>query len=394
MRKEDGVSLSTRIAFVTDLHLDERQGVSDKALMALVEGVAIAKPHLILLGGDYCGHQVPHLSTPIERNWLCGLVCALADVAPVVAIRGNHDVRGDYDFLRSLRGRYAVQYEDAPRPVAVGDDAIVCLPWMDASAVSGDWHEGVRVAYRRALHQALDKGVRPIVLGHGALAGAEVRLGQPSVSTADPVLDPKEFCPERARVALWGHYHEGQRIEGAGCPAWYGGALFASQYGERLTRGWSLCDLGASPSLRLVQIPQRTRVMVVVSKGVVVEIEPDNFSGLVGGEVGPLREQLRRLPGALLKLRLVLEEGEDRGRAVTEARAALEGACEDVAVEVPVRLAVRSREGAQEVAAARTVREKVAAYFDRLEAPPEDDSREAALAVVGEIEREVLDAAQ
>ena len=73
---------SCRLMYVSDIHLRRKR--SGNLARQIVQAVRDARPHAILLGGDL-------LDEESELGNLCDLVGSLRDLAPVLAIGGNHD---------------------------------------------------------------------------------------------------------------------------------------------------------------------------------------------------------------------------------------------------------------------------------------------------------------
>ena len=73
-----------RLLYVSDIHL--RSGRSDMLSRQVVDAAARCWPDQVLLGGDL-------VDRPSELDRLTGLVRALSEVAPVLAVGGNHDRR-------------------------------------------------------------------------------------------------------------------------------------------------------------------------------------------------------------------------------------------------------------------------------------------------------------
>lgn len=71
-----------RLLYVSDIHL--RRGRSDRLGSQVVESVKQCRPDAVLLGGDL-------VDRPSELLKLRDLVAVLTQVAPVLAIGGNHD---------------------------------------------------------------------------------------------------------------------------------------------------------------------------------------------------------------------------------------------------------------------------------------------------------------
>jgi predicted MPP superfamily phosphohydrolase len=81
-----------RLMYVSDVHL--RPGRSDKLCRQVIESVNRCEPDVVLLGGDL-------LDGPSELSKLSELVAELCDVAPVLAVGGNHDNRIGIDRVRN-----------------------------------------------------------------------------------------------------------------------------------------------------------------------------------------------------------------------------------------------------------------------------------------------------
>jgi uncharacterized protein len=80
-----------RLLYVSDIHL--RNGRSDTLCGQVLDSVTRCNPDVVLLGGDL-------VDRPSELNKLSDLVGELREVAPVLAIGGNHDRQIGMDRVR------------------------------------------------------------------------------------------------------------------------------------------------------------------------------------------------------------------------------------------------------------------------------------------------------
>lgn len=71
-----------RLLYVSDIHL--RNGRSDTLCRQIVDAAAGSRPDAVLLGGDL-------VDRPSELSTLSALIRRLRELAPVLAIGGNHD---------------------------------------------------------------------------------------------------------------------------------------------------------------------------------------------------------------------------------------------------------------------------------------------------------------
>jgi predicted MPP superfamily phosphohydrolase len=73
---------SCRLLYISDIHL--RRGRSDLLSVQVVDAATRCRPQAVLLGGDLADR-------PSELDRLSALIAELDNVAPVLAVAGNHD---------------------------------------------------------------------------------------------------------------------------------------------------------------------------------------------------------------------------------------------------------------------------------------------------------------
>ena len=92
--REERLSLrhdACRLVYVSDIHL--RRGRSDRLCMQVIQSVHQIKPDAVLLGGDL-------VDVSSELGSLSDLVGKISEVAPVLAMGGNHDSYVGIDRVR------------------------------------------------------------------------------------------------------------------------------------------------------------------------------------------------------------------------------------------------------------------------------------------------------
>jgi predicted MPP superfamily phosphohydrolase len=85
--REESISTrgdACRLLYISDIHL--RRNRSDSLSLQVIESARSSRPDRVLLGGDL-------VDGPSELGKLSDLVGALGEIAPVLAIGGNHDGR-------------------------------------------------------------------------------------------------------------------------------------------------------------------------------------------------------------------------------------------------------------------------------------------------------------
>lgn len=115
-----------RIAFVSDIHN------SPDIMRQVVEHLQTARPDIILLGGDYVSADQRFMRT----RWFIDSLRALADIAPVFAILGNHDYEKLGQVERVLQTAEIPLLRNEARTWETPSGGSVCLVGL------GDWNEG------------------------------------------------------------------------------------------------------------------------------------------------------------------------------------------------------------------------------------------------------------
>ncbi len=207
---------------------------------------------LVLVAGDLFDSGTP---PPEAERVVYGTLLALAEVAPVVVVAGNHDsdrrlaalepvlarvgvvTRADF---RGGRERLVVEHHSRS-----GERArVACLPFLsqryvvralDVMALElGEAVQRYDDRVRRiveALTDDMDGSAVNVLVGHVMVAGGEPGGGERPVHLGEEyAVSPAAFGPQLSYVAL-GHLHRTQRIPGA-CPIWYAGAPLQLDFGE------------------------------------------------------------------------------------------------------------------------------------------------------------------
>ena len=230
--------------------------VVEAAREAAVDGVVIA--------GDLYDRALP----PVEAVRLASEALArLAEVAPVVAISGNHDSAARLGFGAELLARAGVHVRTDPLaagvPVPLGDGWVYAIPYLEPDLV----REAMGIEERShaaAMGAAMDR-IRADVAARGSgpvvvTAHAFVAGGMPSDSERDLAVGGAACVPAAAfdgadYVAL-GHLHGPQVV--AGGLGRYSGSPLAFSFSEAgQTKSVAVVDVtaGALPLVELLPTP-------------------------------------------------------------------------------------------------------------------------------------------
>lgn len=184
-------------------------------------------------------------STIADRNELAPRLIRMADAAPVVGCRGNHDAAGDLEIFQALATRWPVFFVERPAVVPVQTPQglvlyVFALPWPEEGglAAAGVAPGDVAAAAREALtHIFIDAGQQlatarqggalTAFIGHCTVVGAVSSNGQPQAGLGIEIdaehLAHLGDCPQ-----IVNHIHKGQRVGSAIYP----GSICRLDYGE------------------------------------------------------------------------------------------------------------------------------------------------------------------
>lgn len=335
------------------------------------------RPDAILLGGDW--HDAG--SRPEERVESAELLLALAAVAPIAGVYGNHDVPHDLDVYNDLArpGTHPIRFFYEPAIWRCGDVAVAMLPWLrDAPAL-----DTLRLtpAERRAAEQAALRA-RLTALGDALEAtGAATRLcvahcmlreanpakGQPERRGRDFDLGLDDLALVRAHAYLLGHVHASQSWaidtvlptgERISAPVFYPGSTTRRTYGEIERKRISLVHCaGPHVEIEYVELP--------VTPMVLVEARWAETSPGVWGWAGGVDELVADAAGADVRFTysVPVEQREAAARAKSALASALYAAgAERVSPEE--RLLVETRARAPEIARTPSIEGKLAIALD------------------------------
>ena len=355
-----------------DLHLEESRLEDQVTLLAgRYQEIERQSPDVIFLLGDFCGKTVPHRHTIRERVALVGIVSRLASIARVIAVRGNHDMKDDYCFLKHMEN--VTYVDERPLWVKTGEAMILCLPWADSSEFTGkeDYATAVMNRYKgAALKLQLDvvekeraAGRAVLVVGHGAFKGT----GPFELSPGEPVLDPAEllntFAPD---AAFFGHYHVHTEIYKN---SWSVGSPYLFDVSDAPPRGYIAWD-SSRGKCDFYAIQQSAWIKFEVAY-------EDIATQLACSSKDHLKVIVKGVPP-------------DRGIAVRSEITRMYGdKVKSLRIDIEMNLTQRERAGAEEVSKATTLWDKVQAVVDTMTDKPKQKSVERMKELLSEAEEKV-----
>lgn len=388
---------AVRVAHTGDLHLTSGPRFADttKALDFIERDGREAGVDLWLIGGDLTGvHDVPHVATIEEREYLADLFQRMAETAPVLVLYGNHDVASDIALYRRMKGPHPIEVAVRPGVYHMADTVICCLPFPfiagmvnlpigDDRTVRAE-NEAASDVVRGLLREWRDEyrlnlNAKPSILfGHLTVRGArtsgdEILAGQEVELTAEDV----DTFP--AHYVALSHIHLHQQVAEM---AWYAGSPTAQTFGETDEKGYVIADVCFEENPRVYRRLTPSRRMATVTATWAEVAGVWRWLGNAEDEIAGLPE------GAEVKLRIQLPEDAATSCPVAELVAQYEAAGFHVA-KPERRIVPKVRVRSEEIQAAVSNREKLEAYWLSLEHAPKPSQQERCLEKLVEIENEV-----
>lgn len=271
--------MAVRLLHTADWHLGRAfhgEGLLDAQAAFvdfLVETARSERVDAILVAGDLYDRALP----PVDAVRLAGeALTRLAEVAPVVAISGNHDSAARLGFGAELFARARVHLRTDParvgEPVALDGALVYAIPYLepdlvrDALVCDGRGHAVVLDAAMARVRADVARrgGDGPVVvMAHAFLAG-----GAPSESERDLAVGGAASVPPAvfagADYLALGHLHGPQRVGHAGR---YAGSPLAFSFSEAADHKSvalvTLAGAGVPADVALVPCPAPRRLATV-----------------------------------------------------------------------------------------------------------------------------------
>ena len=245
-----------KLLHTSDWHLGAKLGRHDRApdhlaaiggLLAVAES---ARPDLILHTGDLFDAARP----PYEALRMgVRALRRLSEIAPTLALSGNHDSSMLLDVIGDLAGAATPRrLRLATRPgvvtfpdVASAPVAVACVPFLAPSALvdfaaadqerfEGTYADGVKALNRRLLDEAHETaGARGFVLyaAHLHVQDAKPGKSERRITVGEDYATHVEGL-QRALYCAFGHIHDPQLLPGGTARGRYAGSLIPLDFGE------------------------------------------------------------------------------------------------------------------------------------------------------------------
>lgn len=386
-----------RIAVIADSHFDEHSRFEECIRLHswIEQDIAKRGVDLILHAGDVFERK----STPAERNAVATWLQSLARHAPVLIVRGNHDVVGDLQIFGELETKHPILVEEAAGVHELAGVAVAALAWPrkaellarlgDRGVEAGEQAAGDALrAVLRGLGQGLEGFDGPrVLLTHAMVRGSVTSTGQPLVG-CDMEIGLEDLALVGADFVALGHIHKGQEWTHDETAMVYPGSPRRTAFGEIEEKGYVVADLD-----RVDGEVEWTWERVVVPATPMLLIEADWCPAEVLEGARPLVITSKTFPtpervqSAEVRLRYrTPSDARDAARDVAELlreQMLRDGA---IAVKLEEEVIPSTKARAPEIARAVTLIDKLGLVWDRKNVPTE--RRERLRAKLAEIESE------
>jgi len=336
-----------------------------------------------------------------EREAVDEWLLSMADVAPVLIARGNHDRPADLLGHARLRTRHPIIIEERANVHWIGPAAVATVAWPDrseflarlASAELAD--DAVITALRDVLRGlgdvlAAHDGPR-ILLGHFMVDGSKTSTGQPLLG--QPIrVGLEDLALACAHLGLMSHVHAFQQWDIAGAPHLYIGSPFRTDFGQLEKKYVTFAEFDGARLVHLEQIETPATPMMHLDGNYVAralasfgeeEVEVDRIL---------LWDRDPQVRGAEVRVRYAVPAHERAAAKQAEEglrRELSERGASAITIEAEVIAERRAR--APEVGRATTLADKVSAHWASIQYDPE--RRDELLRKTAQLEEEVRRAA-
>jgi len=367
-----------RLAIIGDSHFSARSRFEECVRVHdwIAQDARRRNVDAIIHTGDLYDHQ----TAPGERDAAAEWVQKMADIAPVVIVRGNHDPLGDLPLLERLRAHHMITVVETAATIFLdtkaGALAIGALAWPQRSNIaqlaaigSG---EAVNIAaadalrgvfrYFGAFFDQQPSHIPRIVAAHAMVRASRVSTGQPLVG-CDFEIGLEDLSLAGADFVALGHVHMGQGWHATnGAPIAYPGSPRRTNFGELETKGYIIAEFSDRlVGLGVIDTPTTPMLLLEDIWAWFPDEQRDDWQ-----KHWELREEEQDpVAGADIKFRYSVLSSK-REAAALAAQSVADALLKRGAISVvcdPVVL-VEQRARAPEVARASTLKDKVVALWD------------------------------
>lgn len=295
--------MATSLVHIGDFHAGPgpRNPARYRALdQVIAEGLALPSLGAWLWPGDL-SHQ---RQTIDDENALIERLRRMSASAPVVLVYGNHDAPGDLDKFAFVSAGNPIYVVDRPqvlriRLATMAFASIACLPYPhkhglvlagvanpDIVDEAANALDAIFMQFEMELADARAKGDLTLFIGHANVGGAVTSSGQPNIGR-EIELSPRHLDRLGPIYKGLNHIHKAQEIHGAHYP----GSICRLDWGEIEEKRWLEVEYDGGPSASSYHVVTSHAIGVMPMYHVEGELTRDGFTWRVtAGPGGELQE--------------------------------------------------------------------------------------------------------
>jgi len=358
----------TRLVAIGDIHL--HPGAKNAQKLQLLDMIITEASTVDGLGAWLLLGDLFHARSSVEdRNALAARLQRMADRAPVLIVRGNHDGLGELQIFAELRAEWPIYVLERPeclgfRTATMDDVTVFGLPYPERAGLvlagvanpdlvdeAAHALDAIFMQAAIELEDARAKGDMTLMVGHANITGAIASNAQPQVGREISVM-PQHLDRLGPIAKVFGHIHKPQELHGAV----YAGSISRGSFGEIEAKRYLVVDLHDDSTFTIADRPIDCPPMAHIEG----ELTRDGFTWqMTAGPGGELQDPPTSWKGWEVRCRYRFAQSE--AAVVEKARVLAEFAEAALLVLDPIAVPDRALR-APEVAAAKTLPDKVAAW--------------------------------
>jgi len=336
------------------------------SLMQIEKKASEVMPNLIAIAGDVFHRS----SDPDGRNPAAEHIQILADIAPVIIVRGNHDAPGDLQILSRLQAKNRIWVHEEPSTLVFKESkdhivAVHTMPWFTKSRWLATHPSESKEASDRSVGDLALEYIRTVVLntpgidahilvGHLLINGARAQNHQPLIGQG-VTLGQYDLPEAGLFAAILGHIHLKQEFTSP--RFFYNGSIAALNYGETPDKYFSVLDTRTG-EVEWIKLNAIGRYQIDVdwpNDGGFMRLLDDDHSWITGSRVA-------------INLRVADGENTEQAKAViSEYLQAFSPFQLDIRPQLIPKTELRS----QDIAQASTLPDKLRSYW-KATTPPDE----------------------
>lgn len=257
-----------KILHVADSHFQKKRlDECERCFDYIVEYAEKEKPDWIFHAGDLFEKNVlinsPEYLSAIES------MMSLADIAPVIMVRGNHDPFYALNVFEKLDTKFPITYYDTMAIQKNSDFNLLLIPYMNPSAIAredsiGDIHKSGADLIKSRINE-FEKEHNPdkpaLVLAHISILDSRFANSE-RIQEGEVMLSVDDLNLDWIDGVMLGHIHNSQQDIFEKTRIRYAGAHYRTRFDEILEPGFFMWTFDGKIGIDFVETPARDMIQI------------------------------------------------------------------------------------------------------------------------------------